>query len=130
MRPPRIIGKYTGTEKGPLVIVVGGMHGNEPAGLKALQRIFEVLEVEPDHNPEFRFKGCLLGLRGNTRAIGENLRFIEKDLNRIWTKEHVAKIKASAISELKNEDLELREMIDLIESEIESYQPDAIILLD
>lgn len=129
-RPARIIGKYTGAEKGPLVIVIGGMHGNEPAGPNALQRMFDMLAVEPDHNPEFRFKGCLLGLRGNTRAIAKNLRFIDRDLNRIWTEEHVAKMKNTPIIELKNEDLELREMIDLIESEIASYQPDEIILLD
>jgi len=130
MRPPRIIGKYTGTEKGPLVIIVGGMHGNEPAGPKALQRMFDMLAVEPDHNPAFRFKGCLLGLRGNTRAIGKNVRYVDRDLNRIWTNEHVEKIKATTITKLKNEDLELREMIDLIESEIDAYQPDEIILLD
>jgi succinylglutamate desuccinylase len=130
MRPARIIGKYTGAEKGPLVIVIGGMHGNEPAGPNALQQMFDMLAVEPDNNPDFRFKGCLLGIRGNTRAMGENLRFIDRDLNRIWTKEHVEKMKATPIGELKNEDLELREMIDLIESEIASYQPGEIILLD
>ena len=130
MRPQRIIGRYTGEEKGPLLIVVGGMHGNEPAGMKALERMFDMLKVEPDHNPAFRFKGRMLGLRGNTRAIGKNLRFIDKDFNRIWTKKHVDKIKASAIGQLQNEDLELREMIDLIEAEIASYQPDKIILLD
>jgi len=130
MRPPRIIGKYLGLEKGPLVIVIGGMHGNEPAGPKALQRMFDMLTIEPDHNPDFYFKGCLLGLRGNTRAISKNIRFQDRDLNRIWTKEHVEKIKNSSILTLKNEDLELREMIDLIESEIAAYQPDEIILLD
>ncbi len=130
MKPARIIGKYTGAEKGPMVIIVGGMHGNEPAGPNALKKMFDMLAVEPDHNPAFRFKGCLLGLRGNTRAISKNLRFVDRDLNRIWTTEHVEKMKAAPIVKLKNEDLELREMIDLIEAEIASYQPDEIILLD
>ncbi|MFK7809680.1 MAG: succinylglutamate desuccinylase/aspartoacylase family protein [Saprospiraceae bacterium] len=130
MKPERIIGKYTGAEKGPLVIVIGGMHGNEPAGLRALERMFKMLELEPEHNPAFEFKGCLLGIRGNTQSIEKEVRFIDKDFNRIWTNEQVAKVKASSIEDLKNEDLELREMIDLLEAEIKAYQPEKIILLD
>ena len=130
MRPQRVIGRYTGKEKGPLVIVVGGMHGNEPAGVNALQAMFDMLVVEPDHNPAFRFKGRLLGLRGNTLAMSKGLRFVDKDLNRIWTDEHVNKIKATPIDQLKNEDLELHEMVNLIEDEIEEYQPEIMVLLD
>ena len=130
MRPARLIGKYKGKEKGPLVIVLGSMHGNEPAGTKALERFFQMLEVEPLHNPAFEFKGCLLGLRGNTAAISRNLRFIEKDFNRIWTNETVAQVKATPIASLQNEYLELREMIDLIEAEIADYQPQHLVVLD
>jgi succinylglutamate desuccinylase len=129
-RPLRIIGKYTGLQKGPLVILVGGMHGNEPAGVQAIEQTFEMLNEEPLYNPDFYFKGCLLGIRGNTRAISQHQRFIEKDFNRIWTKAHVDHIKASNILDLENEDLELREMITLLESEIARYQPSEIILLD
>ena len=128
--PQRVIGRYTGEEKGPLLIVVGGMHGNEPAGVEALRTMFNMLEVEPIHNPAFQFKGRLVGLRGNTRALAKGIRFLEKDFNRIWSKENIVQIKETPIHMLKNEDLELREMVTHIESEIAAYQPDTIVLLD
>jgi len=130
MRPERVIGRYSGTEKGTLLIAVGGMHGNEPAGVEALSVMFKMLAVEPEQNPNFVFKGRLLGLRGNCRALAVNKRFIEKDFNRQWHVENVERIKATPADQLKNEDLELKEMIQLIESEIESYQPEKVVLLD
>ena len=130
MLPERIIGRYTGDEKGPLLIVIGGMHGNEPAGINALVRMFEMLKVEPITNPAFEFRGRLLGLRGNTRAIAENLRFIDNDFNRIWTERNVKRIKATPIEQLKNEELELHEMVHLIEEEVKSYQPTTLVVLD
>ncbi len=41
----RYIGSFEGKEKGPLLIGIAGMHGNEPAGVDALERIFELLAV-------------------------------------------------------------------------------------
>ncbi|MEN0006316.1 MAG: succinylglutamate desuccinylase/aspartoacylase family protein [Bacteroidota bacterium] len=126
----RIIGKYQGSTKGPLLICLGSMHGNEPAGVQALDILFKMLEVEPITNPAFRFCGCILGLRGNLQAIAEGKRFIEKYLNRQWTPDNIARIKASPKYELQAEDLEVRALIDLIEAEIAAYQPEKIVLLD
>jgi len=44
----RIIGRYTGDKKGKLLIVFGGMHGNEKAGIRALDNMFEMLKREKD----------------------------------------------------------------------------------
>ena len=126
----RIIGKYTGKEKGPLLICFGGMHGNEPAGVQALKIIFKMLEVEPLHNPAFCFKGRLLGLRGNLRAMKLGKRFIVKDLNRQWTPENVNRIKSSALESLDSEDLEIKELLEVIEKEITEYQPEKLVFLD
>ncbi len=128
--PDRIIGSYTGYEKGSLLIALGGMHGNEPAGVEALSRMFDMLEVEPLHNPEFRFKGRFVGLRGNLQALAKGVRYIEKDLNRIWTTDFINQLKSTPIQLLQNEDLELRQLIDLIEMEIATYQPHTLVLLD
>ena len=130
MLPERVIGRYSGTEKGTLVICVGGMHGNEPAGVEAMSIMFDMLKVEPEQNNDFVFKGRLLGLRGNTRALAVGKRFIEKDLNRQWTLHNVTRIKASPIGQLEHEDLELKEMLQLIEDEIADYQPEKVVLLD
>ena len=90
---PRVIGRYSGKEKGPLLICFGGMHGNELAGVKALEIMFDKLAVEPHTNPSFVFRGRMLGLRGNRKAMKFNKRFLVKDLNRQWTNENVHRIK-------------------------------------
>jgi len=126
----RIIGRYEGTEKGPLLICFGSIHGNEPAGMKALELMFKMLEVEPITNPSFSFKGRLLGLRGNLRAIRAGKRYLEKDLNRQWTIDNVNRVMQANIQNLIAEDLEIREILTLIHSEIKNYQPEKLVLLD
>lgn len=126
----RIIGKYAGPEHGPLLIVLGAMHGNELAGVKALDLMFKMLEVEPITNPDFHFRGRIIGLIGNTRALTEKQRFIEQDLNRMWTPENVDRIFWSDWSALGPEEKELRELLQIIREELNSYRPDRFILLD
>jgi len=43
----RIIGHYRGAEAGPLVVAIGGIHGNEPAGVQTFYRC----GYEPDLAP-------------------------------------------------------------------------------
>lgn len=81
---PRVIGHYVGEETGPLVVAIGGIHGNEPAGVAALEQLFELLHEEPLINPGFIFRGELLALRGNLEALRTGSRYIDTDLNRIW----------------------------------------------
>lgn len=126
----RIIGTYEGKTKGPLLFCLGGMHGNEPAGIEAMEILFKMIEVEPLTNPQFEFAGRFIGLRGNLQAIEKGLRFIEKDLNRQWTHENIARVNQSPIGDLHAEDLELRQLHDIIQQEIQSYQPECIMLLD
>lgn len=126
----RIIGEYTGDVRGPLLIVVGGIHGNEPAGVKALDLLFKMLEVEPIRNPSFQFKGKIIGLRGNLKALESKCRFIDKDLNRLWTKENVQKILSRPLSSLESEELELRMLYDEITKSAKAYAPEQIYFLD
>lgn len=126
----RIIGRYKGRHHGDLVIVFAAMHGNEPAGVRALEMVFHMLNVEPQQNPTFDFIGQLIGIKANTRAEKVSQRYLSKDLNRQWTNENVQRVKSCAIETLKNEDLELRELIDLLNKEIKDYQPKRLIILD
>jgi len=126
----RIIGRYTGHTKGTLVIAFGAMHGNEPAGVKALEAMFAALESEPSRNPDFHFCGRLLGLIGNVKAYEKGVRFIEKDLNRQWTLNNVALVKETTMEQLAPELQELKTLLHIIEQEIESYQPDKVVVLD
>lgn len=126
----RIIGRFKGSEKGPLLIVFGAMHGNEPAGVLALKKMFEMLEVEPDNNPDFIYRGTIIGLVGNLRAYQKQQRFINKDLNRQWTEENVVKALNTSSESLNEELLEIKENILLIREVLKEEQPDKVIVLD
>ena len=80
----RVIGHYEGSAGGPRVIVTGGVHGNEPAGIIAFGRVLDKLvESAP------LFSGKLLGLAGNRAALALGQRYVEEDLNRIWLPERL-----------------------------------------
>lgn len=130
--PDRIIGDYTGQQPGPLVIVFGGIHGNEPAGVEALKMLFHLLHIEPGHNPEFQFFGRLLALRGNRRALHTGKRFIDKDLNRFWLPQHLHQLQnlLPENTPADAEDQELLELQELIRQVILSYQPKQMYVLD
>ncbi|MCB7480349.1 succinylglutamate desuccinylase/aspartoacylase domain-containing protein [Christiangramia sediminis] len=99
---PRIIGKYSSGKKGPLLFVTGGIHGNEPSGVKALMTVFEELDKT---KPEI--DGTIVGVSGNKKALNENKRYIDEDLNRTWTEENVKKNQPDSHEE--------REMFEIIE---------------
>ncbi|RMF24568.1 MAG: succinylglutamate desuccinylase, partial [Bacteroidetes bacterium] len=130
MAMERIIGRYTGAERGPLLLCLGGLHGNEPAGVHALEIVFQMLEREPEVNPGFVYRGRLLGLRGNLQALEKGLRYIEQDLNRMWTSETVERVLQAPPGELHAEERELRELLLLIRQELAEYQPEKFVVLD
>ncbi|UBZ06618.1 succinylglutamate desuccinylase/aspartoacylase family protein [Salegentibacter mishustinae] len=99
---PRIIGEYTSNKKGPLLFVTAGIHGNEPSGVKALEEVFKQLEKT---KPEI--EGTLVGVSGNHKALNQNKRYIDEDLNRVWTEEN--------IEQEKDESHEQKEMWEIIE---------------
>ena len=126
----RIIGRYTENKKGPLLFVIGGIHGNEPAGVKAIDLVSKMLEVEHIKNEGFIFNGTLLGIVGNLRAYKKNVRFIKKDLNRIWSKEHLDKIRSTNSSKLDAEDREMLEILSVINHELSTHDYTRMLVLD
>lgn len=121
----RIIGHYRGAEPGPLVVAIGGVHGNEPAGVLALEQLFDMLEDEPRINPGFSFKGDLLALRGNLAALAAGVRYIDADLNRIWRP-----LDEGPEMILTSEDRELHELLAAIETAVEEAPLSELVLLD
>ncbi|HMX39658.1 MAG TPA: succinylglutamate desuccinylase/aspartoacylase family protein, partial [Saprospiraceae bacterium] len=126
----QIIGTYGGKISGPLVIVLGGLHGNEPAGVKAIVEIFRLLHQEPSVNPGFVFKGTLVGLVGHLHAYREGRRYIVSDLNRHWTTANLERIRSTPVLQLKAEDLEMAQLLYSIQMTIRQHRPDSLILLD
>ncbi len=109
-RWPRVVGRVTAPEPGPTLFVVGGLHGNEPAGLLGLERVFGRLgEIG-------LARGELVGLAGNLEALAVGRRFIDEDLNRIWLEPRLAALRDGepvSVEErgLRDLDRELRETL-------------------
>lgn len=79
----RLIGKIETNNNAPTIIAVAGIHGNERAGIVALETVFEKLTAN-----NVSFNGNFYGFQGNLKAIKENVRFFDFDLNRIWREEN------------------------------------------
>src|SRR5690625_622411 len=97
----RIIGEYDSGNKGALLFITAGVHGNEPAGILALQKIFKTL-----HREKPILNGKIVGVTGNLKALKNKVRYIDQDLNRIWTEE--------IINSGKTDTHEKKEMFDII----------------
>ena len=106
----RLIGSYGGRRQGPLLLVVSALHGNEPSGVQASRAVLEQLEREA---PEIM--GEVLFLVGNTGAMARGVRFIDRDLNRIWTPE-IVKVLRGGDGEIgrSSESLEQNAILELI----------------
>ncbi len=105
----RYIGRVVGKEKGPTLIFFGGLHGNEPAGVTALDHIFKKLK-----EGVFKIRGAVYGIRGNVPALLKGKRFLQQDLNRLWTKEGISEIETKKDSDRGAEEEQLIEIKELI----------------
>ena len=103
----RVVGQLIGQEPGPTLLCTASLHGNEPAGTRALERVFANLH---ERNPILR--GEFIGLIGNLRAIGLGRRFVESDLHRHWSPAKVAALRAR--DERAFEDAEDHEAAELL----------------
>ncbi|MAF65719.1 MAG: hypothetical protein CMJ84_08685 [Planctomycetes bacterium] len=74
-----LLGRVDGDPCEVTVLIVGGLHGNEPAGVRAIRRVFESLR-----GGRLRLRCTLIGLAGNLPALRRGSRFVESDLNRMW----------------------------------------------
>lgn len=130
MNTNRIIGWYKGMQPGPLVVCIGGIHGNEPAGVQALEALMRRLDTALEKNPDFEFRGTLLALCGNLAALSVKKRFLNEDLNRAWTPNRIAKISASPKHQRSVEEQEIADIIEYVTSAIASYKPTQLIVID
>ncbi|REG88306.1 M14 family metallopeptidase [Algoriphagus antarcticus] len=89
----RVIGEYPAEPchqtPGSYLLVSGGVHGNEPSGILALQRVFKKLQEE-----KLTLKGKIVGVAGNIVALKKGARLIDKDLNRVCTLENEKQLQA------------------------------------
>ncbi len=120
----RIIGKLQGKEPGPTMIFFGGIHGNEPSGVKALEHVFKEVEEKG-----IETKGTVYGIRGNIPALLQEKRFLRSDLNRMWTRKDIEQIKKKNNGDRQDEEKELDEIYSLLKEILEN-QPAPFYFID
>ena len=108
-RDRHMIAAHTQRRIGPPLIVVGGLHGNEPAGVEAMRRVMPQLDAL--HS---KLRGRVYCIAGNTRALNKGARFLDMDLNRAWTREDMANVGTAELCR-KSEGLELTELDQLFD---------------
>ncbi|MEP1096977.1 MAG: succinylglutamate desuccinylase/aspartoacylase family protein [Cyclobacteriaceae bacterium] len=93
----RMIGHVNGSKSGPTLIFMGGVHGNEPSGVFALQKVLNEFKNKQIH-------GNVYAIAGNLWALERGIRFDKEDLNRVWTEERVRALSKSP-EDAVNEDV-------------------------
>lgn len=84
----RLVGKKPGSTS----VVLAGVHGNEPCGVLAVERVLKTIKIE---------RGTVYFILGNPEALAENTRKTEFDLNRSFRER-------SALSEKIRQTYEVR----------------------
>lgn len=107
----RVLGRIRGSSPGPTVVAIGGVHGNEPAGIVGLRQVLASLRGREDE-----LRGDFLALAGNRAALARGRRFLRRDLNRVWTEERVRSlVKRAAVEEVRDEAREQWELLKILE---------------
>lgn len=100
-------------KKGPVVVLFVGIHGNEPAGTKAVDQIAAKLRSD---NRELI--GAVYAISGNIQALDLGVRYIDTDLNRLWELFQSGRTKAYQNGTSKSvefgESLEIKETLEEI----------------
>ena len=117
--PDRLVGLLRSSQPGPTLVCFGGIHGNEPAGVRALELVFEALATDPGA----LVRGCFVGIRGNLPALEEKVRFLGEDLNRMWTRPRIQRIMAREEFAMSTEEKELTEILGLIARLLREEKP-------
>ena len=99
--PNRIFHHIEGKNPGATIVFFAGIHGNETAGVNALNSVLVTLS-------EKDISGEIYGVYGNIKALQQNKRFLESDLNRMWTLKQLDTIKhKEALNQEEQEQEEL-----------------------
>ena len=112
-RPNRVFHHIRGKKPGATLVFFAGIHGNEFAGVNALNAVLSEIDASD-------ISGEIIGVYGNIKALKENKRFIERDLNRVWTSKHLSDLKKEINP--TNELLEQQDLYRFIEGLLSSTE--------
>lgn len=103
--PNRIFHHIVGDKPGSTIVFFSGIHGNEKAGVFALDNVLKSIKASDVH-------GEIYGIYGNIKALNKNKRFLTSDLNRMWTLRQLRAIEKE--DNLTDEEQEQKELFHFI----------------
>jgi len=109
---PRLVGS-AGAPGAALLFATAAIHGNEPAGVFALRRVFATIAQQG-----IELEGRFVGLIGNRGALLAGKRYLDSDMNRLWSKRKLAELAGADPARDTAEQQEQRELLLAIESEL------------
>lgn len=107
----RIIDEIKGNKPGPTLIFTGGVHGNEPSGIFALERVMR--EIRNQNTP---VNGSIHAISGNLWALERGERFHKQDLNRLWRGETLKKLENGTLTEENHDITQQKEIHGVIQN--------------
>ena len=121
----RTLADLGSASRGRTLVVVSGIHGNEPAGVQAAHRVAG--ELEP---LAARLRGRAVFLVGNLSALRAGLRYVDRDLNRAWTRAGVAALRNGGppAGEWHSEDREQLELLQELDEILDESIGSAVVL--
>ena len=111
------------TSNGNTVVFIGGIHGNEPAGVVALQDVFQVIDKY-----QIPLYGKIRAISGNIEALKAQTRQIDIDLNRVWTRENIDKLHYNRLDQSVVEYKAMSDIYGIIQEEIHATDNQLFIL--
>ncbi len=120
----RVIGRVDGTQPGPVVVVIAGIHGNEPGGPIAARRVLDSLAAG-----SLPLTGTFVALMGNLTAMRLGRRFVDRDLARLWTTGEVERARGTEHPSCV-EQAELRGLLQEIDAIEEEFPGRDILLIE
>ncbi|MCA9798793.1 MAG: succinylglutamate desuccinylase/aspartoacylase family protein [Cyanobacteria bacterium HKST-UBA04] len=121
---PHCLGLYSQGNPGPVIVAIGSMHGNEPGGVLAAERVLSRLA-----NDTPPFNGTLIALKGNVTAYEANQRFITRDLNRLWYEPELASLRTIDPKDMSAEDRQQKALFQLFEH-LHNLSSEPVIFID
>ena len=102
----RELGRLDHGRAGPTLLVLAGIHGNEPSGVTAVRRVVAELQQR-----DAELRGRIVALAGNMPALAAGKRYLARDLNRGWLPASLSALAARDPAQDSPEDAQQRELL-------------------
>lgn len=119
----RELGRLDHGRAGPTLLVLAGIHGNEPAGVVAVTAVLAELQQR-----EAALRGRVIALAGNLPGLAAGTRFVARDLNRGWLPAALDALAARDPAQDSPEDAQQRELLQRFDEAVRTARGPVVFL--